>query len=141
MHRLHICCTMRANVSFAICGNAESFGCGKAIRGNLRNVPHLIFGKLPLHNFPYSAIHVPQNIRAHNLPSRVQSTVWTFADDCLLYREIGTFDTKILQGDQDSLQVWEQDWLMEFNPSKCEAITFIKKTKPRKLSTGFMMSS
>jgi len=28
MHRLCICCTMRANGSFAICGNAEFFGCG-----------------------------------------------------------------------------------------------------------------
>jgi len=26
----------------------------------------------------------------------------------------------------------ERDWLMEFNPSKCEAITFTKKTKPVK---------
>jgi len=53
MHRLHICCAMRANGSFAIRGNAE---CRKAIRGNLRNVPHLIFRKLPLDNFPHSAI-------------------------------------------------------------------------------------
>jgi len=28
MHRLHMCCTMRANGSFAICGNAEFFSCG-----------------------------------------------------------------------------------------------------------------
>jgi len=41
-------------------------------------------------------------------------------------------DTKILQDDLDSLQTWQQDWLMEFNPSKCEAITFTKKTKPMK---------
>jgi len=33
--------------------------------------------------------------------------------------------TKILQGDLVSLQAWEQDWLMEFNPSKYEAITFM----------------
>jgi len=59
MHRLHICCTMRANGSFVIRGNAEFFGCGKAIMGNLRNVPHLIFHKLPL-----SAIRIPQNTRA-----------------------------------------------------------------------------
>ena len=41
-------------------------------------------------------------------------------------------DTKILQDDLDSLQTWHQDWLMKFNPSKCEAITFTKKTKPMK---------
>jgi len=28
VHWLHICCTMRANGSFAIRGNAEFFGCG-----------------------------------------------------------------------------------------------------------------
>jgi len=39
-------------------------------------------------------------------------------------------DTKRLQDDLDSLQTWERDWLMEFNPSKCEAITVTKKTKP-----------
>jgi len=41
-------------------------------------------------------------------------------------------DTKILQDDLDSLQAWEQDRLMEFSPSKCEAITFTMKTKPVK---------
>jgi len=69
----------------------------------------------------------------NDLPSRVRSTVQMSADDCLLYREIHSMnDTKILQDDLDNLQAWEQDWLMEFNPSKCEAITFTKKTKPVK---------
>jgi len=53
MHRLHICCTMRANGSFVICRNVEFLGCRmkKAIMGNLRNVLHLIFCKLPLEGF------------------------------------------------------------------------------------------
>jgi len=38
-------------------------------------------------------------------------------------------DAHALEVDLDSLQRWEQDWLMEFNPSKCEAITFTKQTK------------
>jgi len=67
----------------------------------------------------------------NDLPTRVSSTVRMFADDCLLYREVHSVqDTKRLQDDLDSLQAWEHDWLMEFNPSKCEAITFTKKTKP-----------
>jgi len=66
-----------------------------------------------------------------DLPTRVSSTVWMFADDCLLYREVHSVqDTKRLQDDLDSLQAREHDWLMEFNPSECEAITFTKKTKP-----------
>ena len=35
-----------------------------------------------------------------------------------------------LQADLDRLQEWEAEWLMEFNPSKCEVITLTKKTKP-----------
>jgi len=49
-----------------------------------------------------------------------------FADDCLLYRDVT--DTRTLQADLDRFQEWEAEWLMEFNPSKCEVIT-IKKTK------------
>ena len=45
--------------------NFSAAECGKAIRGTLRNVPHLIFRKLPLDNFPHSAICIPQNTRAH----------------------------------------------------------------------------
>ena len=63
----------------------------------------------------------------------VRSTMRMFADDCLLYREIrDEHDTRILQADLDSLRRWEQKWSMEFNPSKCKAITFTKKTKPVK---------
>jgi len=53
MHRLHICCTMRANGSFAIRGNTNfsAAECGKAIMGNLRNVPHLISANYPLTTF------------------------------------------------------------------------------------------
>jgi len=53
-----------------------------------------------------------------------------FADDCLLYRTIKTVhDTNSLQSDLESLQEWEKDWLMEFTPSKCEAITFTRKAR------------
>jgi len=43
--------------------------CGKAIRGNLRNVPHLIFRKLPLDNFLDSAIRIPQITSARLRPT------------------------------------------------------------------------
>jgi len=67
----------------------------------------------------------------NDLPSRLSSTVWIFADDCLLYCKILSInDTKALQQDLEKQQAWKRDWLMEFNPSKCEAITFTKKTKP-----------
>ena len=44
----------------------------------------------------------------------------------------GAHDTKTLQADLERLQEWEADWLMEFNPSKCEVITISKKSKPVK---------
>jgi len=68
MHRLHIRCTMRANHSFAIRGNAEFFTCGKAIMGNLRNVPHLIFCKLPRTNF--AALNRQRHLYSAGRPSR-----------------------------------------------------------------------
>ena len=69
----------------------------------------------------------------NDLPSRVCSTVRMFADDCLLYHTIKTVhDTNTLQCDLDSLQEGVKDWLMEFNPSKYEAITFTRKIIPVK---------
>jgi len=35
--------------------NFSAAECGKAVTDNVRNVPHLIFRKLPLDNFPQSA--------------------------------------------------------------------------------------
>jgi len=65
----------------------------------------------------------------NDLPNRVSSTARLFADDCLLYRRIyDTHDTKTLPADLDRLQEWEADWLMEFNPTKCEVITISKKS-------------
>ena len=67
----------------------------------------------------------------NDLPKRVSSTVRLFANNCLLYRTIrDVTDTRTLQADLDRLQEWEAEWLMEFNPSKCEVITLTKKTKP-----------
>ena len=54
-----------------------------------------------------------------------------FADDCMLYRKITTeTDSLTLQQDLDALQQWEQDWMMEFNPPKCQLLTVTNKRKP-----------
>ena len=53
-----------------------------------------------------------------DLPECVSSTARLFADDYLLYRVINSHsDTDLLQWD---LQDWEDKWLMQFNPDKCE---------------------
>ncbi|XP_052224959.1 uncharacterized protein LOC127840589 [Dreissena polymorpha] len=64
---------------------------------------------------------------------RLQTTSPTrlFADDSLLYRKIRCAqDAKALQEDLDRLQKWERDWLMSFNPSKCEVIQITRKRNP-----------
>jgi hypothetical protein len=35
-----------------------------------------------------------------------------------------------LQDDMDSLLQWEQDWQMEFHPSKCQLLRITNKRKP-----------
>ena len=67
----------------------------------------------------------------NDLPSRVKATPRLFADDCFLYRIIKSpEDAQSLQEDLDALQQWEKDWLMSFNPDKCEVIRITKKRKP-----------
>ena len=67
----------------------------------------------------------------NDLPAQVTSTSRLFADDSLLYRKVRTTaDTKALQDDLDRLQKWEEDWMMSFNPSKCEVIRITKRRNP-----------
>ena len=67
----------------------------------------------------------------NDLPDCVSSTTRMFADDCLVYRRINSIeDSKALQSDLDNLQQWENEWLMEFNASKCEAIRITNKRNP-----------
>ena len=51
-----------------------------------------------------------------------------FADDCLLYRPIRSqADVASVQNDLDNLQLWENEWLMSFNPDKCEVLRVTNK--------------
>ena len=58
-------------------------------------------------------------IYINDLPDSVRhSTTRLFADDCLMYRNRRSArDTELLQQDMDQLQIWEKDWLMNFNAS------------------------
>ena len=56
----------------------------------------------------------------NDLPEAVKSTVRLFADDCLLYREIRSFeDHLLLQEDLHRLKKLAEVWGMEFNVQKC----------------------
>ena len=64
-------------------------------------------------------------IYINDLPRYIRhSTVRLFADDCVLYKPIYDYnDTALLQQDIHSLQIWSQDWLMNFNALKCYSMS------------------
>ena len=73
------------------------------------------------------------------MPEISSSTARLFADDSLVYRTIRTKeDQALLQEDHDKLQKWERDWLMQFNPDKCEVIRITNKRSPHQQVTASM---
>ena len=64
----------------------------------------------------------------NDLQDTVKSTVRLFADDCLLYREVRSFQDRLtLQSYLKSLEEWAARWGMRFNTQKC----YVLSTKPR----------
>jgi len=58
-------------------------------------------------------------------------TVRLFADDCVLQMEVrDESDCLKLQEDIDNIGRWEEVWLMEFNPTKCEVMSVPASRKP-----------
>ena len=68
----------------------------------------------------------------NDLPSVVNSQIWLYADDKLLFRQIHSIEAQIvqpsmtkdsvtLQRDLDAIMKWNEDWKMFFNLSKCVA--------------------
>ena len=48
----------------------------------------------------------------------------------MLYRKISSEeDSRHLQQDLEALQMWEWDWLMKFNPEKCDVLHITNKRK------------
>ena len=67
----------------------------------------------------------------NDLPDSVTSSVRLFADDTALYLSFNKQNHgKSLQEDLDSLQSWEKEWDMEFNPGKCQVIQVTRSRKP-----------
>ena len=66
----------------------------------------------------------------NDIAEKLTSTVRLFADDTVAYLAIkGEADARILQADLDKLGQWEQKWVMEFHPDKCQVLTISKKKK------------
>ena len=59
----------------------------------------------------------------NDLRDNVKSSVYLFADNCVLYRNIHSLqDRLILLEDLDSLGLWDADWQMKFNVAKCHSM-------------------
>ena len=66
----------------------------------------------------------------NDLPEKLSTQVRLFADDTAVYLTIGGLDDgTVLQNDLDKLSLWESQWDMEFNPSKCQVVLVTTATK------------
>jgi len=68
----------------------------------------------------------------NDMPLELSSRVRLFADDTIVYIAISNFtDCEKLQSDLDKLADWENKWLMNFHPDKCNVLSITKNRKPR----------
>ena len=62
-------------------------------------------------------------IYINDITAGIESQIRLFADDCIMYRTINSFqDHIILQHDFKTLTEWVNTWQMEFNVSKCNIL-------------------
>ena len=74
----------------------------------------------------------------NDLPNGLTSTVKLFADDTLLYGVVvEDSDCDNLQDDLNKLEIWQNKWQMEFNPSKCNIICISNKQSPHQRTYTF----
>ena len=66
----------------------------------------------------------------NDMPDMIESNIWPFADDTIMYLTVSNqADCQALQSDLSKLETWECEWLMAFNPDKCEVIRITNKKK------------
>ena len=62
-------------------------------------------------------------IYLNDLPDNVKSTIYMYADDTKVYREIDSdTDVQTLQEDLRIMSEWSNKWLLKFHPQKCTSI-------------------
>lgn len=67
----------------------------------------------------------------NDIPENINSKIRLFADDTAIYLTLDQHtQSSILQADLKTLEKWESDWDMEFNPSKCQVIHVTKRKTP-----------
>ena len=72
----------------------------------------------------------PNTVSNNDIDNDINSSVRLFADDSLLYRTSWCHEDQVsLQHDLDTLQLWADTWLMDFNVAKCKLLTISQKKK------------
>ena len=81
-------------------------------------------------------------IYINDLPEYIKySTIRLFADDCILYRPVKSFnDSILLQEDINSLYSWASTWLMNFNISKCYSMN-ISQSRTNYIPTQYYLDN
>ena len=67
-------------------------------------------------------------VYTNDLPIRLQSNVFSFADDTNLLQAITSFNNPILQNDLDTVLHWCLEWKLRLNESKCKFLSFSLKS-------------
>lgn len=66
-------------------------------------------------------------IYINDLPEHVLSSIFLFADDTKIIKEINSIlDSLIVQHDIEALERWSREWLLKFHPDKCHVLTIGK---------------
>jgi len=74
----------------------------------------------------------------NDIANGVSSSIWLFADDCILYRIIKCENDSIaLQHDLDLLSQWTTHWQMKFNVLKC---VLIRCSRSHNMTTTYMIT-
>ena len=69
----------------------------------------------------------------------VNNKIRLFADDIILYKQVSSVsDADRLQTDLESLQHWEEKWLLKFNISKCYVLK-ITRAKVHKIEYNYQL--
>lgn len=66
----------------------------------------------------------------NDLPEGIRGKVRLFADDTILYATVQPNQPNHLQHDLDKLAEWEDRWLMQFHPAKCEILSISRNNRP-----------
>ena len=72
----------------------------------------------------------------NDLEDGVQSTVLKFADDTKLYTEVTKEGGEQVQEDLDKCTEWANQWMMEFNVSKCKVLHAGRTNRMKEYTCG-----